>query len=196
MTCLKKIMTFSLVVCGGALLMSPHVSAQSEAVNADEFLQKKGQPDTGAAAQSEAVVEQPKELTVVEKGILEAKAELKDKDVLAKKIALAKEMHKIRPTRTQIDSAIQRASLALPMNNRRAFISAMKGMLNYNAIERISIDAMIETYTLKELDSMVKYYSKPEAASASAKVASWARIVQPEIVNMIDKAMMRIRTGQ
>ncbi len=194
MICLKKIMTFSLVVCGGAFLMSPYASAQSEAVNADEFLQ--GQADTGTAVQSEAATEQPKELTVVEKGIAEAKAELKDKAVLANKIALAREMHKIRPTRVQIDSAIQRASLTLPAGDRRAFVNAMKGMLNYNAIERISIDAMIETYTLKELDAMVEYYSKPEAKSASAKVISWARIVQPEIVNMIDKAMMRIRTGQ
>ena len=194
MICLKKIMTFSLVVCGGAFLMSPYASAQSEAVNADEFLQ--GQADTGTAVQSEAATEQPKELTVVEKGIAEAKAELKDKAVLANKIALAREMHKIRPTRVQIDSAIQRASLTLPAGDRRAFVNAMKGVLNYNAIERISIDAMIETYTLKELDAMVEYYSKPEAKSASAKVISWARIVQPEIVNMIDKAMMRIRTGQ
>lgn len=192
----KKIITFLLVVCGGALLMSSHVSAQGEAVDADEFLKKQGQADTAPAVQSDVVVEQPKELTVVEKGIVEAKAELKDKDVLAKKISLAREMHKIRPTRTQIDSAIQRASLALPAHARRAFVSAMKGMLNYNAIERISVDAMIETYTLKELDSMVKYYSKPEAKSASDKVMSWASIVQPEIVNMIDKAMMRIRTGQ
>ena len=196
MICLKKIMTFSLVVCGGALLMSSHAFAQGEAVNADEFLKKHEQVDTGAAAQSEAVTEQPKELTVVEKGIAEAKAELKDKAVLAKKIALAREMHKIRPTRVQIDSAIQRASFTLPARDRQAFVDAMKGMLNYNAIERISIDAMIETYTLKELDAMVKYYSKPEAKSASDKVISWARIVQPEIVNMIDKAMMRIRTGQ
>ncbi len=194
MICLKKIMIFSLVVCGGALLMSSHASAQGEAVNADEFLQ--GQTDTGVVVQSKAVTEQPKELTVVEKGIAEAKAELKDKAVLAKKIALAREMHKIRPTRTQIDSAIQRSSFALPARDRRAFVDAMKGMLNYNAIERISVDAMIETYTLKELDAMVKYYSKPEAKSASDKVVSWARIVQPEIVNMIDKAMMRIRTGQ
>ncbi|PCI56117.1 MAG: hypothetical protein COB36_04860 [Alphaproteobacteria bacterium] len=192
----KKIITFLLVVCGGTLLMSSHVSAQGEAVDADEFLKKQGQADTAPAAQSEVVAEQPKELTAVEKGIAEAKAELKDKDVLAKKISLAREMHKIRPTRTQIDSAIQRASLALPAHSRRAFVGAMKGMLNYNAIERISVDAMIETYTLKELDSMVKYYSKPEAKSASDKVMSWASIVQPEIVNMIDKAMMRIRTGQ
>ncbi|PCK00078.1 MAG: hypothetical protein COA45_04145 [Zetaproteobacteria bacterium] len=196
MLCLKRIMTFSLIVCGGAMICASNVSAQGEAVDADEFLQKQGQENTSVLAQDVDAVEKPKELTAVEKGVAEAKAELKNKDVLAKKIALAREMHKIRPTRVQVDSAIQRASLSMPSRDRRAFIGAMKGMLNYNAIERISVDAMLETYTLKELDAMVEYYSKPEATSASDKVGYWASLVQPEIINMIDKAMMRIRTGQ
>lgn len=195
MACLKKVMMLTLVVCGGGLYTSSNAFAQSEAVNADDFLQKQ---NVGAdvPVQAQGFNEAKKELSDVEKGIMAAKAELKDKTVLAKKIALAKEMHKIRPTRDQVNSAVLRASSSLPANQRASFIGAMKSMLNYNAIERISLDAMIETYTLKELDSMVEYYSKPEAKSASDKVLSWARVIQPEIVNMIDKAMMRIRTGQ
>ncbi len=189
----KNTPVVSLAVIAGVISMSAGAYAQGEAVSADEFLQQQKnntpvvQPDTDV---------KPKELSAVEKGIEEAKSELKNKDILAKKIALAREMHKIRPTRVQVDSAVNRASLALPVRERRAFVDSMKGMLNYNAIERISTDAMIETYTLKELDAMVEYYSKPEAKSASDKISNWASIVQPEVVNMIDKAMMRIRAGQ
>ncbi len=132
----------------------------------------------------------------LEKALAEAKAENEDEEILAKKIKLAKEMHNIRPTREQVDSAVRRAALKLPEHERASFMTAMRSMLNYNAIERISIDAMIETYSYKELKSMVEYFSKPEAKSASRKIAPWARKVQPEIVRMIDRAMMRIRTGQ
>ena len=195
MAYLKKVMMLTLVVCGGGLCMSSNAFAQSEAVNADDFLQKQ-KSGTDVPVQAQGFNEAKKELSDVEKGIMAAKAELKDKVILAKKISLAKDMHKIRSTRDQVNSAVLRASLSLPANQRASFIGAMKGMLNYNAIERISLDAMIETYTLKELDSMVEYYRKPEAKSASDKVLSWARVIQPEIVHMIDKAMMRIRTGQ
>lgn len=193
---LKKNMILTLVVCGVTSFMPVGVFAQNGAVDADDFLKRQVGSGSGAQTSSGAVVETVKELTVVEKGIAEAKAELKDKEILAKKIALAKKMHTIRSTREQVDSAVRRASFSLAANERDGFINAMRSMLNYNAIERISIDAMIEIYTLKELEVMVDYYSKPEAKSASDKVLSWAQIIQPEIVHMIDKAMMRIRTGQ
>ena len=71
----------------------------------------------------------------------------------------------------------------------------MRGVLNYQAIEKISIDAMAETYTLPELQAMVDYYSKPEAISAAAKDQAYGQKVYPEIMRMLDAAMMKVRTG-
>lgn len=161
-----------------------------EAVNADDILTPKTQEPSNGASQA-APMESD-----VEKSLAAAKAENDDKDVLAKKIELARQMHHIRPTRTQVDSAVMSAAMTLPTSERQNFIITMKSMLNYNAIERISIDAMVDTYTLVELELMVEYFSKPEAVSASAKVQNWARKVNPDIVRMIDEAIMRIRTGQ
>lgn len=115
---------------------------------------------------------------------------------MAKKVALAKKMHQIRSTRDQVDAAVRSAASRLQQHERQTFIVAMQSRLNYNAIERISIDAMVETYTLKELDAMVEYFSKPEAVSASSKVQSWAKQVQPHIISMIDRALMSLKTGQ
>ncbi len=171
------------------------VFAQGSAVDADDFLKVQGkEQDAQAVAASSSTNDV--EDSELEKSLAKAKAELEDKEILAKKIALAKAMHKIRPTRDQVDAAVTRASMALPEYERRSFIDAMSMVLNYNAIERISIDAMIETYTLEELDSMVEYFSKPEAVSASKKIGSWSKIVQPEIARMIDKAIMRVRIGR
>ncbi|MFP4097545.1 MAG: hypothetical protein ACLFU1_02025 [Alphaproteobacteria bacterium] len=132
----------------------------------------------------------------LEEGLDEAKSENEDEAVLAQKVELAKAMHDIRPTHEQVDSAVYRSAMNLPPNERNKFVASMQSMLNYNAIERISVDAMVDIYTKKELEAMVGYFSKPEATSASRKLPVWAREVQPEIVRMIDRALMRIRTGQ
>lgn len=190
---MKNVKTQTLL-CAAATLMLAAPAIAQDAVNADEFLRDR---DMNAPAETAAPSpETPAEPTEVEKGIAEAKAENEDEKTLKKKLDLAKEMHDIRPTRVQVDSAVMQASMGMPAQNRQQFVNAMRGMLNYNAIERISIDAMVETYTLKELDSMVGYYSKPEAKSATSKIVNYASLIQPEIARMIDKAMMRIRTGQ
>ncbi|MGH1375834.1 MAG: hypothetical protein ACRBCK_05735 [Alphaproteobacteria bacterium] len=188
----RHLLMLTALGAGVAFMHAPTlVSAQEgEAVSAEDFI-RSGKGDAKSAPKQEEV----KEKTPIEKSIDEAKAELEDKELAEKKIELARIMHKVRPTRDQVDGAIKRASLALPATERQAFVGAMQSMLNYNAIERISMDAMVQTYTFKELKSMVDYFSKPEAKSASDKTGHWARAVQPEIARMIDRAMMRVRTG-
>ncbi len=200
-----------LVGVSAFLLSCPQAFAQDgSSISADDFLKNQPSKSQNSNNQPELVegqvnenkggsvkgISTAPELSDIEKSIEQAKSELDDEKILARKMELAKEMHKIRPTRNQVDAAVLRASFAFPRSEQAKFINAMSSMLNYNAIERISIDAMLETYTLKELESMVEYYSKPEAKSASMKVSHWAELVQPEVTNMIDKAMMRIRTGQ
>ncbi len=115
---------------------------------------------------------------------------------LDRKIELATEMHKFRPSKIQVNSAIDQIASAYPSSTREAFKTSMRRVLNYKAIEKISIDAMAETYTQEELEAMVGYYSKPEAQSATEKYSDYAGKVRPELIKMIDKAMMRIKTGE
>jgi len=111
------------------------------------------------------------------------------------RLVLAKEMHEIRPAADQVDSAIDSVSLKMPQASRESFKSRMRNLLDYRAIERISINAMAGTYTLAELEAMVEYYSKPEAQSALDKTSEYQQKVGPEIVRMIDRAVMQMRTG-
>lgn len=112
-----------------------------------------------------------------------------------KRLELAQKMHEFRPAREQVDSAIETVSQRLPEAERAAFRTSMQSVLNYKAIEKISIDAMAETFTEAELEAMVEYYSKPEARSVTDKYPQYQQKVAPEIVKMIDRAMMRARTG-
>jgi hypothetical protein len=103
-------------------------------------------------------------------------------DDIGARLDLARKMHEFRPSKMQVDGAIGQVSAMLPEREREAFKMAMKQVLNYKAIEELSVDAMAQTYTEAELQ-------------ASDKAGDYAAKVQPEIVEMIDKAMMRMRTG-
>lgn len=115
---------------------------------------------------------------------------------LERRLELATKMHSFRSSRELVDNAItQVANQSYAPGEREAFITAMHSILNYKVLEKIAIDAMAEIYTEKELEAMVEYYSKPEAISASDKTEEYYERVVPEITKIIDKAMMRVRTG-
>lgn len=112
-----------------------------------------------------------------------------------RRLELSRQMHQVRPTRTQVFDAIDSVAERQPPSEREAFRTAMRNILDYRAIENISINAMADTYTAEELEVMLEYYSKPEAKSAAEKDEEYRAQVYPEIIRMLDNAMMRIRTG-
>ena len=108
---------------------------------------------------------------------------------------LAKEMNEYRPVQDQVEIAIDQIAQQFPDGDRAAFKSFMRNHLDFQAIEKISVDAMADTFTVEELKAMVEYYAKPEARSASEKLQGYQEKVSPEIIRMIDKVMMKARTG-
>lgn len=111
------------------------------------------------------------------------------------KLELAKQVHEYRPVRPQVDAAIDRFAQTQAPAQREAFKTAMHSVLNIKAIEKTSIEAYADIFTEKELKAMAEYYAKPEAQSAAKKSNDYAARVYPEIIRMLDKAAMRVRTG-
>ncbi|MCB1784085.1 MAG: DUF2059 domain-containing protein [Alphaproteobacteria bacterium] len=175
---------FGFVFVVGALAASPVFAQDSEgqAQSADKFLGESQKAAEAPAAEEEVNAD-------------DAVAEDVDEATLAKKLALARDFHVLWSTHQQIDDAIRRASYTLPPKDREGFIAAMTSVLNYNAIDKISIDAMVDTFTLDEIQAMVDYYRNPAGLSAMKKTNDWGKKVQPEVTRMIDKAMMKVRTG-
>jgi len=126
----------------------------------------------------------------------EAQVEAPADPTYDERIALAKKMHELRPVREQVEQAINQYAQTRPQGERESFKSTMRNVFNMRALEKISIDAYAETFTAPELSAMVEYYSKPEAISASDKFGNYAGIVYPEIVRMLDRAAIRVRTGE
>ncbi|MGH1399089.1 MAG: hypothetical protein ACRBCT_07740 [Alphaproteobacteria bacterium] len=113
----------------------------------------------------------------------------------ARALELAQKMHEFRPVAGQVEGAVEQFAQRQPEAQRAAFKTAMLSVLNVEALEKKSVQAYVDTFTLPELEAMVEYYAKPEARSASDKFNDYAAIIYPEIIKMLDSAAMRVKTG-
>lgn len=131
-----------------------------------------------------------------EQGVtVDAQASAEQNAELEKRLELSREVHKYISTSEKINAAIDGVSLQLPTDRREAFRSAMRNVLNYRVIEKISVDTMAELFTEEELSYLLKYYQDPLNKSVEEKFKKYEEAMTPEITRMLDKAMMRVRTG-
>jgi hypothetical protein len=118
---------------------------------------------------------------------------------LMEKLALAAQLEQIRPVENQIKSAVGRyvelkLTDASPENRAKAAAALME-IINVKALQQISIDTYAEVYSQAELEAMVEYYTKPEAKTAAAKQDQIAARIGPEIIRMLDQALIQARTA-
>lgn len=112
------------------------------------------------------------------------------------RLEIAKQIQEVRPVKEQVDNAIEQyLSTQVAPPQRESYRRALQKVVSYRALEKISADAYAETFTEEELSAMYEYYKKPESISAAKKVPQYTAIVLPEIARMLDRAMMRVRTG-
>ncbi len=118
-------------------------------------------------------------------------------DDTKERLVLAKKMIEILPAQPQIEAAvdgyISGTMATFSQKDRDTFRRAMLNVMNPKALEKSAIDAYVSTYTKKELAAMVEYYDKPEARSASEKQPEFAAKIYPEIIKMMDQAVIRLR---
>lgn len=114
---------------------------------------------------------------------------------LERRLELANTVQNLRPVDEQVDMAIEQFLTTLPQSERENARKALKDILNIAALRKVSVDAYADVFTERELEVMAEYYAKPESAKISKKMNAYAARVYPEIIRMLDKAMMRVKTG-
>lgn len=113
-----------------------------------------------------------------------------------RRLVLAKQMNDIRPVRQQVGLAVDRVAEKLSLNDRDVFKREIMISFDFEDLEELSIRTMADIFTDAELQKMVDYFSTPEARSISKKQKIYEGILQPEILKILDKAFMKIRTGK
>jgi hypothetical protein len=119
---------------------------------------------------------------------------------LEARLELAQRMLDVQPVHPQVEAAVdayvQSNMAAFSKGDQEIFRAAMLNVMNPAALEKTVLNSYADTYTRAELAAMVEYYEKPEARSASLKQQEFVAKIYPEIIKMLDQAVIRIRSTQ
>ena len=118
-----------------------------------------------------------------------------NKDDLSKRLELARQMHEIWPIRPKVENALDIAAQNFPEPERLSFKARMRQAVEFDALEQASIDAMVDIFTVEELQAMVAFYGSKAGRSVSHKTGDYEQELQPILVEMLDKALMDTRFG-
>ena len=112
------------------------------------------------------------------------------------RLELAGKMHEIWPIRTRIETALDAVSESFPPDRQAEVKAALRKSIQFDQVEEASIRAMAQTFTEEELAAMIEFYGSETGRSISAKTSSYEAVLRPIMVQMMDRAMLDLRTGQ
>ena len=114
----------------------------------------------------------------------------------ATRLELSQKMHEIWPVRPKVEDALDMAAQSFDPVNRPSFKSEMRRAIDFDELEKESVEAMARIYTAAELEAMIAFYGSPEGRAVSAKSGEYTEALKPVITRMLDKALLDVRTGQ
>jgi hypothetical protein len=114
---------------------------------------------------------------------------------LQERMALATKMADITPPSDAVNLAIRAIAAQAPQDQRAMVEKDMINAFEYQKFHDFVVKTMAESFTLAELKAMVAYYGSPEAASIAHKMQGYQSKIQPKMTQMVDTAMMVVRTG-
>jgi hypothetical protein len=109
---------------------------------------------------------------------------------------LAKTMFDLTPPSEADDAAIKRIVANVPADQRDIARKGMTDAFEYGKFHDFVVKTMADTFTVAELKKMIAYHSSPEAASIAKKMPDYEAKVQPQLLRMLDVALMITRTGK
>ena len=96
---------------------------------------------------------------------------------------------KAMPPKEMLQGLATRVSPNLPEKERKAFLEVMQSADLEKAVSRISMEGLVKTFTVGELNAMTAFYGSPEGQSAAKKFGSYMTGIMPQIQQEVKKAM-------
>lgn len=110
-------------------------------------------------------------------------------DDRAERIKLSKDLHDIRNIRDRINETIAGVAQTLPPGDQESFAKYVQLHVDYDALEKKSIDYAAQVYTAPELRAMISYFGSADGRSAEEKGGSYAEKIGKDIMKDIDAAI-------
>lgn len=97
------------------------------------------------------------------------------------------------PVSAMVMDTAQKMAATLPKHKRASFVETMTRTVDIRRIEAVTLDAMVRTFTVEELNAFADFYSSPVGKSAMAKFGQYMSLVMPVMQQEIVKAAKAAR---
>lgn len=119
-----------------------------------------------------------------------AQAEMPPPSDHEERLALSHELHDIRRVRERILEDVGNISMSLPEVEREDFRKYIELSIDFDALEKKSVEYAADIYTAQELRAMISYFGSPEGRSAETKSREYGEKFGADVRKEIDKALM------
>jgi len=117
-------------------------------------------------------------------------------DTPANRKAAAERYLKAVPPGEMIEDTIQRLAVQLPENRREEFRHALAEVLNSQRLEKITMEAVVKHFTVREIRALEAFYSSPEGRSINKKFGAYLADVTPKIQEELRRALEEFPSGK
>lgn len=128
-------------------------------------------------------------LSVLTIGLISLPAMAQDTSDTAAKMDLAKKYSTLAPLQDAINKSIEELVLQVPMDNRVLLKSTLERNIKIDQLESVSEMAMVDVFTLNELEALVAFYETPEGRAIKDKMPLYQSRLEPIITQMIRDAV-------
>jgi hypothetical protein len=116
-------------------------------------------------------------------------AKADETQTLAQKLTLAQKYADLMPVDEQIVSTIDALAVQIPLDQRTVFRSIMERTIKVDRLESVSQMALVEIFSVEELEALVGFYSTKEGQSVNRKMTDYQEAIRPVLEQMVRESV-------
>ncbi len=116
-------------------------------------------------------------------------------DTPANRLAAAKRYLKAVPPMEMAGASLDELAGRIPEERREEFRKTMTEVLRSERIEKITLDAIVKHFTVREINALTAFYGSPEGRSITKKFSVYMADVMPAIQQELTDAIDKIHEG-
>ena len=105
------------------------------------------------------------------------------------KLAAAKRYLATTPMSAMVNDMTAKMAIQMPADQRDNFIKTMTEEVDIKLLESTALEAMVETFTLEELNAFADFYGSEVGQSAMSKFGTYMSLVMPAIQQEMVRAI-------
>lgn len=110
------------------------------------------------------------------------------------KVAAAQRYLTAAPLSAMIDDMTSKVAAQVPEKERAKFVRLMTEELDVGLIETATVDALVKTFTLEELNAFADFYGSDVGKSAIKKFGTYMSLVMPVMQQEMVRAIKKIES--